>query len=774
MLAFLVMTLLGLGAVSYHVMALSRESDRWVRHTHEVLEHLQALLSAVENIESSNRTFAITGNQLAIEDYQAAIRRSRLEESILRNLTLDNPKQQSRFPTLERLAEQKIQYAQIVIGLRRTMGMATAANFIRDEKDQRMMDDYRAVILAMQDEETRLLLLRNADAKRRLGQTKSVLILGTLLGLLIAAAASKSVQRDSSRRGIAEEALFVEKERAQVTLNCIGDAVICTDISGNVTFLNVVAERMTGWSRKEAAGRPMAEVFRIVDGATRKPVRDPMKMAIEQNEIVGLTVNCALISRDGSEYAIEDSAAPIHDRSGCVTGAVIVFHDVSTARAMSMQMTHSAQHDVVTGLPNRILLNDRITQAIALARRNNRSIALLFLDLDHFKYINDSLGHDIGDNLLLCVSQRLLAGVRGSDTVSRQGGDEFVILLSEISHPEDAVTSAKKLLFSISAACSIGGHDLHIDGSIGMSIYPTDGTDAETLIKNADTAMYHAKQSGRNNFKFFKAEMNLKAVERQSLEGNLRRALERKEFMLHYQPKVKLATGEVTGVEAFIRWQQPDRGLVPPSQFIPVAEDCGLIHQIGRWVLREACRQAREWQEAGLPPLPIAVNVSAVEFRDKRFVEDVRTILAETGLAASCLELELTEGVLMEDAESTTLVLQELKAMGVHLAVDDFGTGYSSLSYLRQFPIDVLKIDQSFVLRITHDLDDSTIVSAIINMGKSLKYLVVAEGVESEEQRLYLQGQDCEEGQGYLFSRPLPAVEFARLLARRMAAPAVH
>ena len=308
---------------------------------------------------------------------------------------------------------------------------------------------------------------------------------------------------------------------------------------------------------------------------------------------------------------------------------------------------------------------------------------------------------------------------------------------------------------------------MHIDGSIGISVYPTDGADAETLIKNADTAMYHAKQSGRNNFKFFKAEMNLKAVERQSLEGNLRRALERNEFMLHYQHKVNLMTEEITGVEALIRWQQPDRGLVPPSQFIPVAEDCGLIHQIGRWVMQEACTQARAWQDAGLLPLSIIATVSAVEFRDKRFVEDVRMMLADTGLAASYLELELTEGVLMEDAESTTLVLQELKAMGVHLAVDDFGTGYSSLSYLRQFPIDVLKIDQSFVRRITDDLDDSTIVSAIINMGKSLKYLVVAEGVETEEQRVYLQDHHCEEGQGYLFSRPLPAVEFARLLANR-------
>jgi diguanylate cyclase (GGDEF)-like protein/PAS domain S-box-containing protein len=570
--------------------------------------------------------------------------------------------------------------------------------------------------------------------------------------------------RNAIERKAVEDALFVEKERAVVTLNSIGDAVLCTDISGNITYLNLVAETMTGWRREEATGQPLAEVFRIIDGATRKTARDPMEMAVEENRTVGLTVNCILIRRDGFESAIEDSAAPIHDRAGRVIGAVIVFHDVSAARAMSLQMTYSAQHDLVTNLPNRLLLNDRISQAIALAHRQHRPIAVIFLDLDRFKYINDSLGHATGDKLLQSVSKRLLASVRRSDTVSRQGGDEFVILLSEITYPEDAAASAKKILLSISAPHSIGNQDLHIDGSIGISVYPDDGEDAETLIQNADTAMYHVKETGRNNFQFFKVDMNLKAVERQSLEGSLRRALEREEFLLHYQPKVNLDTGEITGVEALVRWQQPDRGLVPPSQFVPVAEDCGLILPIGRWVLREACRQARSWQDAGLPPLPIAVNVSAVEFRDEGFVQSVRTILAETGLEARYLELELTEGVLMDDAESTASVLQELKMMGVHLAVDDFGTGYSSLSYLRHFPIDVLKIDQSFVSQITADPDDSTIVSAIINMGKSLKHLMVAEGIETQLQRAYLQTQQCAQGQGYLFSRPLAAAQFAQLL----------
>ncbi|HTF25003.1 MAG TPA: EAL domain-containing protein [Candidatus Limnocylindria bacterium] len=580
--------------------------------------------------------------------------------------------------------------------------------------------------------------------------------------------------RNAIERKAVEDALYVEKERAVVTLNSIGDAVLCTDMSGRITYLNLVAETMTGWFREEAIGRPLAEVFRIIDGGTRKTARDPMEMAVEQNRTVGLTVNCVLIRRDGFESAIEDSAAPIHDRVGRVTGAVIVFHDVSAARAMSVQMTHSAQHDVVTNLPNRLLLSDRISQSISLARRQRKHLAVIFLDLDRFKYINDSLGHATGDKLLQFVSKRLLGGVRGSDTVSRMGGDEFVILLSEIAYPEDAAKSARKLLLLLSAPHFIAGNDLQIDGSIGISVYPEDGEDAETLIKNADTAMYHAKENGRNNFQFFKAEMNLKSVERQSLEGSMRHAVEREEFLLHYQPKVNLDTGEITGVEALIRWQQPDRGLVPPSQFVPIAEDCGLIIQIGRWVLREACRQARAWQDAGLRPLPIAVNVSAVEFRDKSFVEGVRTTLAETGLEGRYLEMELTEGVLMEHAESTAAVLQELKTMGIRLAVDDFGTGYSSLSYLQQFPIDVLKIDQSFVHRITGDPDPSPIVSAIISMGKSLKHLVVAEGIETQEQRGYLQAQRCAEGQGYLFSRPLAAAQFAHLLQMGLTETLVH
>jgi diguanylate cyclase (GGDEF)-like protein len=431
---------------------------------------------------------------------------------------------------------------------------------------------------------------------------------------------------------------------------------------------------------------------------------------------------------------------------------------------MALQMTHSAQHDFLTGLPNRMLLNDRVSQAIALASRHLKKVAVLFLDLDGFKHINDSLGHPIGDKVLQSIAKRLLDCGRVSDTVSRQGGDEFVVLLSEVEHPEDAAITAKRMLQAVAEAYSIDQHDLHVTASIGVSVYPDDGLDAESLIKNADTAMYQAKENGRQSYQFFKAAMNVRAVERQSIEESLRRALERQEFALHYQPKINLKTREITGAEALLRWMHPIRGPVSPAQFIPVAEDCGLILPIGNWVLREACKQARAWVDAGLPVTTMAVNISAMQFRDENFLEGVFAILEDTGMDPRSLELELTESVLMKHAESTESILKTLRAKGVQLAVDDFGTGYSSLSYLRKFPIDALKIDQSFVRQITTAPGETNIVTAVISMGRSLKLRVVAEGVETHEELAFLQAHQCDEAQGYYFSRPVPPQQFAKLL----------
>jgi diguanylate cyclase (GGDEF)-like protein/PAS domain S-box-containing protein len=560
------------------------------------------------------------------------------------------------------------------------------------------------------------------------------------------------------------EALFIEKERAEVTLNSIGDAVISTDVAGNVTYLNQVAEAMTGWLGAEALGRPFSEVFRIIDSAKPGYSVNPMAVAMQQNKTVGLTAGCILIRRDGFESAIEDSAAPIHDRRGQVTGAVMVLHDVTKAHAMSLRMAYLAHHDYLTGLPNRLLLNDRLSQAMAAARRHQQQLAVLFVDVDRFKHINDSLGHAIGDQLLLSVARRLVANVRSSDTVSRQGGDEFVILLSTLAQAEDAALSANKILTALSMPHRADQHDLQITVSMGIGIYPEDGIDAETLVKNADTAMLNAKNNGRNHCQFFTPDMNEHALERQSLESGLRHALDRNEFELHYQPKMDLATETITGAEALIRWRQPGHGIVLPEKFIPVAEQCGYIVPIGRWVLREACRQTRNWLEADLTPTPVAINVSAVELRSQDFVERVRAVLQEHGLDARYLEFELTETALMQDPKSTIAVLGALKDMGVRLTLDDFGTGYSSLSYLKRFPIDALKIDKSFVRGLCVDPSDANIVSAVINMGKSFGLRVIAEGVETREQFLRLQMQQCAEGQGYYFQGPVTANEFAKLL----------
>jgi diguanylate cyclase (GGDEF)-like protein/PAS domain S-box-containing protein len=580
----------------------------------------------------------------------------------------------------------------------------------------------------------------------------------------------KTVEDISARKSaefalqVAEEALFAEKERARVTLDSIGDAVLSTDLLGQVTLLNPVAERMTGWSLEDALNRPLAEVFRIVEGTTREPAPSPAQRAIRENRTVELAANSVLVRRDGSESAIEDSAAPIHDREGRVVGAVIVFHDVSASRTMTRKMSYLAQHDFLTSLPNRVLLSERLSQAIGLAHRRGKQVALLFLDLDFFKHINDSLGHAIGDQLLQAVAGRLSACVRTTDTVCRQGGDEFVILLAEIEQPQDAALVAEKLLLALAEPQVIGEHELHVTLSIGISVYPDDGTAADTVLQNADTAMYHAKARGRNNYQFFTADMNRHAVRRLFVESGLRRALKQGEFQLYYQPQIDLASGAMTGTEALVRWLDPDLGLIGPARFVPIAEECGLIVPIGRWVLREACRQVQSWLDAGLAAVPVAVNISAVEFRQKGFVEGVALILEETRLPAHYLELELTESIVMHDTEASTLVLAALKSMGVQLAIDDFGTGYSSLGYLKRFPIDTLKIDQSFVRDLATDADDATIVSAVIGMGRNLKQRVIAEGVETDEQLVFLRGQRCDQGQGFLFNHPLPADDLARLL----------
>jgi diguanylate cyclase (GGDEF)-like protein/PAS domain S-box-containing protein len=560
------------------------------------------------------------------------------------------------------------------------------------------------------------------------------------------------------RRAARDVAL--ENKISSATLNSIGAGVLRTDPHGKITYLNRIAERMTGWLRDEAMGRPVADVLRLIDSTTGAAVDNAVATVLEgDNTSLAMicSIDCTLIRRDGAKLGIENRVTIIDDEEGKVLGVVVAFRDVSEARAASVEMSRMAQHDVLTHLPNRALFNDRLKQSILLAERKGKQLAVLFVDLDQFKRVNDSLGHAMGDKLLRSVAGRLVACVRRADTVCRLGGDEFVVLLAEVSSREAAAAIARKILRAVAAPHVIDNKSLDLSVSIGGSIYPGDGQDAETLLGQADAAMYEAKGHGRSRYQFCRSEMREQLAKRLLLEADLRYALGRNEFALLYQPKINLQTGQITGMEALIRWIHPVRGMISPADFIHVAEECGLIEPIGQWVLLEACRQSRKWSDAGLGTIPVAVNVSAAEFLAKDFLSGVRAALIATGVEPVNLELELTESVLMQDAEAAIVTLHALKAMGVRLAIDDFGTGYSSFTYLRRFPMDTIKVDGSFVQEISTEPEDETIISAMIDIGKKLRRRIVAEGVETLSQLDFLQRHACSEGQGYYFSRPLVA-----------------
>jgi diguanylate cyclase (GGDEF)-like protein/PAS domain S-box-containing protein len=467
-------------------------------------------------------------------------------------------------------------------------------------------------------------------------------------------------------------------------------------------------------------------------------------------------------------------SAPLVDSKGRYRGRVWYFRDITERKLAEERVQSLAFYDSLTGLPNRTLLEDRLTKALAGARRHKHKVALLFLDLDRFKDINDSLGHSVGDLLLQEVAKRLKTWGREQDTVARLSGDEFLITLTHIKDVPDAAVAAERLMDAMTAGFVVQGHSLNVSCSVGISIFPEHGADCKTLMKNADAAMYGAKDSGRNNFRFFAEDMNAQAVERLALENSLRLALDNEELFLVYQPQLDIVSGRIIGLEALLRWQHPKLGLVPPDRFIRIAENSGLIVPIGEWVLRTACRQARKWQDEGLPAASVAVNVSAVQFRQAGFCEFIRRVLHEAGLAPQYLELELTEGLLLANADVTLSVLKELKSMGVTLAIDDFGTGYSSFNYLRQFRVSKLKIDRSFIRDIAVNPDDAAITTAIISMAKSLNLKVIAEGVEDEAQMTFLRAHQCDEIQGYYFSKPLTVDKVADKLRGNNPDPQAH
>lgn len=557
-----------------------------------------------------------------------------------------------------------------------------------------------------------------------------------------------------------------QHEWLRITLLSIGEAVITTDENAIVTFSNYETQKLLGLSEDEISGRKLDKLLSGLVNKNENVYKIPIEKVINHGELIKLETDLSLMTPHGKKL-VEGTAAPIRNDSGVIIGAVIALKDITEIKKKEEILYNMEYYDPLTGLPNRSLFTDRLNMALAQSKRNNEMCALIILDLDNFKAINDTLGHSVGDMLLKQVAEKIKGYLREVDTVARIGGDEFIIIQPQIKEISDATRAADRILKKFQKPWILEGKEYYITASMGIGIYPNDGEDQQTIFKNADTALYRAKELGRNNYQLYTESMNQKVLQRLDIENSLRRAIEREEFVLFYQPQIDIKTGKIVGFEALLRWYHPGYGLVPPMEFIPIAEDSGLIVAIGEWVLKTACRQNKKWIDSGLEPRLISVNLSARQFQRNDVVEVIDKIRSDSGLEPELLELEITESTAMQDLSFTIDVLNQLRKKGIRVSLDDFGTGYSSLNYLRQLPIDTLKIDKSFVRDITANSKEEAIAKTVISLAHKLDLTVVAEGVETKEQFLFLKKERCDKVQGYLFSKPLPAEEIEKMLRNK-------
>ena len=572
-----------------------------------------------------------------------------------------------------------------------------------------------------------------------------------------------AVARDIRKRMATEEALRKSHERFNLAVHATNDVIWDWDLSTGNLWWNENLTRAFGYEPGEL-GSGVKAWYELIHAEDQERVVGALHRLVELGGD-SWADEYRLRRRDGGYSFVFDRAHILRDPQGKALRMIGAKADATALKEAEGRLSYLAQFDILTGLPNRQLFRDRLGQTLIQAGRNNWPVAVLFVDLDRFKLVNDALGQELGDRLLLEAGARLAACVRSGDTIGCFGGDKFGAVLSDLGRPGDAGIVAQKILDAIAAPFHFGDHDAYVAASIGITLFPSDGLGEEALMANADTAMYRAKENGGNSYQFFIHEMNERTFKRMQTENALRHALAREQFLLYYQPKADLQSGAICGFEALLRWKHPERGLVSPAEFIPILEDIGLIVAVGEWVLREACRQIAAWQQAGLPALPVAVNLSARQFQEKDLEATVRRIIGEAGVAASLIQFEITESLLMKDPEGASRALRGLRDSGFKLSVDDFGTGYSSLAYLKRFPLDALKIDQTFVRDITNNPDDAAIALAVIGLAHSLNLKVIAEGVETGAQLDFLRQHGCDEIQGYFFSRPLPAADSTQALA---------
>lgn len=573
------------------------------------------------------------------------------------------------------------------------------------------------------------------------------------------------VMTDITERMQAEEKIRSSERKLSTILNNMQDTYYRTNIGGEIELISPSVLKLLGYNDFELPGKPFSSLFVDPEGYGK------FMTELEVNDGALNSYELAMNRKDGSMVWVSINAQYYFDDAGDMNGIEGTTRDITEKKQAEQHLRYLANYDSLTKLPNRTLFRDRLEHAMAYARRYNHLVVLMFLDLDRFKSINDSLGHLVGDQLLQAVSERLRSCAREGDTVARLGGDEFTIVMEGIVDVGDADIAVKKVLNAMSKSFVLEGHDVFVTTSIGVTIYPTDSEDIESLITNADTAMYRAKQAGRNNYQFYTEDMNTRAIESLLLQNNLRKALDEEEFLLFYQPQIDMTSGDMIGMEALIRWKHPELGILAPKQFISIAEETGLIIPIGEWVLRKVCMQLKEWQDKGLTYLRMSINLSACQFRQRNLVDSISSIIKDTGVNPRMIELEITEGVLIEDEETAVDVLNQLKSIGINISIDDFGTGYSSLSYLKRFPLNTLKIDKSFISDISTDPENAAIAEAIIALGHSLRLKVIAEGVETQEQLSFLSPRGCDEVQGFYFSEPLPGPVLIDWMSARQKVP---
>jgi diguanylate cyclase (GGDEF)-like protein len=805
-----VAVLLIVSAIAYRGLIASSESAHWAQHTHEVLEHLAKLRLAMENLESGYREFALSGDDDLPQSSRTKISLLAEQLSALRALTVDNPAQQRRLVIITDLEERIVQGGDTIVRLRQAGGTKSAVDLIRKAQNDAMPDDFRSVALGMEDEEQRLLLERNANEEHNYRQSKLALVFGSVLALLIAGVSGWMVPRDHTERLEAQDNLRrLNRLYAMVSsINALGVRVrdrddlfksACRIAVEHGKFLMAwigIVDRnemipMASAGLDENAMAALRKLFHTHEGALQgqtlvaRTIREKatsvsnyaqnddrlvfgkmyVELGVRSIAVLPLIVSNGAIGvfvlyTDKPEFFDAAGLPLLNELAGNV--AASIDHIEKRER-----LDRFAYYDALTGLANRSLFLDRVAQHILSAASGGHKLAVFLIDLERFKKFNDSLGRPAGDELLKQVADWLGQNAGASSALARVGADHFAVVLPEVTYEADAIRLLEKMIAALlNQPFRVNDAVYRIAAKVGGALFPDDGVDAETLFKNAEAALKKAKMSG-DRYLFFAQKMTETVAGSLGIENRLRHALERQEFVLHYQPKVNLVSGELTGAEALIRWNDPQTGLVPPARFIPILEETGLIREVGRWALHKAIEDYQRWRSAGLPAVRIAVNVSPLQLRDRRFVAEVEEAISIAAGAAAGLELEITESLIMEDVDNSIVSLLALRALGVTIAIDDFGTGFSSLSYLSKLPVDTLKIDRSFVVDMVSGMGGVTLVSVIINLAHALKLNVVAEGVESEEQLRQLRLLHCDEIQGYLYGKPAPVEIFEkRYLAR--------